>query len=164
MSLAICRDSQLEAVTEAFKAKCADAGLKITHQRLSIYLLLVESKDHPSAETIFSRLRGEMPTVSLDTVYRTCATFEEHGLIRRLKTVRSQARYEANLILHHHFICSSCGKVIDFEWPDFDRAVLPDNVLDLGSVTDRTAAISGTCGECSKKNADLLCQEATVSG
>ena len=164
MSLAVRRDYQLETITESFKTRCAEAGLKITHQRLSIYLLLVESNDHPSAETIFSRLRGEMPTVSLDTVYRTSSTFEEHGLIRRLKTVRSQARYEVDIFQHHHFICSSCGKVIDFEWPDFDQAVLPDNVLDFGSVTDRTAAISGICGECSKRNVGLPCEEATVSG
>lgn len=139
------------AITKYFKMACTKASLKVTHQRLKIYLELLRSDDHPTAETLFKPLRHKMPTLSLDTVYRTLGTFEHHGLIRRVKTVQSQARYEAEMKQHHHFICNSCGTVTDFDWPGFDHSLLPDEVLKFGSITERTVTISGICSKCADK-------------
>lgn len=139
------------AITEYFKMACSKASLKVTHQRLRIYLELLRSDDHPTAETLFKTLRHEMPTLSLDTVYRTLGTFEHHGLIRRLKTVQSPARYEAEMKQHHHFICNSCGMVTDFDWSVFDNSPLPNDVFKFGAITERIVTISGVCSQCADK-------------
>ena len=60
-----------------FEQICKDTGLKLTHQRLVIYTELLKSLDHPSAESLYKRLEKTLPTLSLDTVYRTLATFEK---------------------------------------------------------------------------------------
>jgi len=151
MATAGDRHTNSAAITEYFKRVCDQAHLKVTHQRLRIYRELVEAEDHPSAETLFARLRPEMPTLSLDTVYRTLGTLERHGLIKRIKTVQSQARYEAKMNQHHHFICSSCGRIIDFEWPGFDHSEIPDEILRHGSVTERVVTFSGICRKCGQK-------------
>ena len=91
-----------------FQAACRSAGLKLTHQRLEIYRELTVAKDHPSAEALYQRLIQKIPTLSLDTVYRTLATFTRHGLAHRVETVESQARFDAKHERHHHAICSRC--------------------------------------------------------
>ncbi len=135
-------------ITEYFKSVCSRAGLKTTRQRLRIYLELLKAGDHPTAEILHSRLRPEMPKLSLDTVYRALATFEREGMIRRVSTFKSQARYDADMKPHHHFVCKTCGAVIDFDWPSFDMKALPEEVSGLGSVSDRTVTASGVCRRC----------------
>lgn len=140
-----------QRTTEYFKESCLKANLKVTHQRLQIYLELVRAPDHPSAETLYNRLRPAMPTLSLDTIYRTLGTLEQHRLIKRVQTVNAQARYEARMNVHHHFICQECEKVIDFDWPAFDLSELPGDISSHGTVTERTITLSGSCSSCNKK-------------
>jgi len=134
-----------------FEQICKDAGLKLTHQRLVIYTDLLQSHDHPSAEALYRRLEKKLPTLSLDTVYRTLATFEKLGLVHRLETVASQARYEALGLRHHHFLCDACGQVFDFFWPSFDKVRLPESLGEIGEV-DRTSVVAhGICAACKAK-------------
>ena len=90
-----------------FENACRKANLKVTHQRVEIFRKLTEAHDHPSAETLYKRLQKKLPTLSLDTIYRTLATFEKHGLISRVETMKSQARFEAEMGEHHHIICKA---------------------------------------------------------
>ena len=145
------REKDSQEITENFKIACSKAKLRVTHQRLRIYRQLLRSNDHPTAETLFKKLRQEMPKISLDTVYRTLGFFEVNGLICRLKTVQSPARFDANMEQHHPFICNSCNEVIDFDWPVFDSSILPDEILNLGTITERSVNLSGLCGICARK-------------
>jgi Fur family peroxide stress response transcriptional regulator len=133
----------------SFQNICAKAGLKVTHQRLQIYDEMVQADDHPTAETLFERLRKTMPTLSLDTVYRTLATLEQHQLIKRVKTDRYKARYEAKMNRHHHFICQRCAAITDFSWSAFDKDKLPADVQQLGTIIDHSITVSGICRKCS---------------
>lgn len=130
---------------------CDQAGMKLTPQRLEIFRELLAQKDHPSAELIFKRLRKRLPTISLDTVYRTLATFDELGIIKKLNLANARTLFDTNLKEHHHFICSRCRRVEDISWPDFDKARLPESVIALGSVRVRHLELHGICNECLKK-------------
>ncbi len=131
-----------------FSNACRKAYLKLTHQRYEIYRELLESVDHPAAETLHKRLLLKIPTMSLDTVYRTLATFERHGLISRVQTVESQARFEATSSQHHHLICSVCKNIIDFQWKHFDETALPPEVVEWGIANDKHIVIYGVCNKC----------------
>ncbi|RLB71489.1 MAG: transcriptional repressor [Deltaproteobacteria bacterium] len=135
-----------------FESVCRQRGLRLTHQRRELYLLLLHAVDHPSAETLYERLRLKLPTVSLDTVYRNLHTLETHGLITRVPTGKSQARFEARKTRHHHLICSRCGEISDIQWESFDRSNLPDQVSSWGRVNDRQAILTGICHKCLNKN------------
>ncbi|HFQ91226.1 MAG TPA: transcriptional repressor [Desulfobulbus sp.] len=140
---------QIEARLADFEQACRDAGLKLTHQRLEIYRELIRSTDHPSAETLYRRLQRQMPTLSLDTVYRTLATFEERELIARVETVESQARFEVQLERHHHFICDRCHSIIDFVWETFDKGCArPSSLERLGRISSRNVIVRGVCNSC----------------
>ena len=54
-----------------------DKGFKVTPQRLAIYQVLANTKEHPSAEMIFNQLQPSYPTMSLATVYKTVEILRE---------------------------------------------------------------------------------------
>jgi Fur family peroxide stress response transcriptional regulator len=133
-----------------FEASCHRAGLKLTHQRLEIFRELALSTDHPSAEALYKRLLERMPMLSLDTVYRTLTTFNLHGLVHKVETGESQARFEAVNERHHHLICRQCLEIVDFHWPSVDEVSLPDPVRAWGNIDTRNVVIYGVCRKCSK--------------
>jgi len=131
-----------------FESACRKAGLKLTPQRLETYRALLLSQDHPTAEALHRRLRETLPTVSLDTVYRTLATLANHGLISRVETRESLARFEATGVPHHHLICRCCGQIMDFQWSVIDEASLPDEIRTWGRIDQKSVVVYGTCQSC----------------
>ncbi|BCO10087.1 transcriptional repressor [Desulfolithobacter dissulfuricans] len=131
-----------------FEAACRTHGLKITQQRLEIYRTLHQSTSHPSAEALYRQLVRLMPTLSLDTVYRTLATFEELGLVKRVETTGNQSRFEARTEQHHHFFCDNCGQLLDFTWPTFDSMPLPDELEQMGQIREKNLVLHGLCSRC----------------
>lgn len=141
----------LSAMMTEFDNACRKAGLKVTHQRLEVYRELTQAQDHPSAEMLYQRIKKSLPTISLDTVYRTLATFEKHHLISRVQTVESQARFEAKMVRHHHAVCIHCGAITDFTWDSFEEARVPEELTEWGKVIRRNATLEGICNACSGK-------------
>ena len=56
-------------------------GRKYSKKRAAILELLCSTKEHPSAEWIYSRLKPAYPDLSLGTVYRNLNLFLEQGEI-----------------------------------------------------------------------------------
>lgn len=135
---------------EEFKRLAKSRGLKITRQRLEIFRSLVEAKDHPSAESVFSRIRRRLPSVSLDTVYRTLATFEHLGLALKFQVLGGEARYDGNVSPHYHFACARCRSIMDFEWREFESCALPAQAGGIGRVDSRQVFLVGVCESCLK--------------
>ena len=134
-----------------FEAACRKAGLRLTPQRIEIFRELAKATDHPSAEVLHLRLIKKMPTLSLDTVYRTLATFAGHGLVSKVETVESQARYEAAHMVHHHLVCEKCKQIVDFQWPHIDSAELPESARGWGQVQRKSVVVYGICSQCLAK-------------
>lgn len=127
---------------------CGDAGIKLTHQRLEIFREMMRSSNHPSAEEIFERLKKRIPTIAIDTVYRTLATFDELGVIKKLQVMGERALFDTNLDQHHHFVCTQCKRVQDVYWPEFDTTTPPKTATQMGRVTSRHLEIRGVCNAC----------------
>lgn len=140
--------STLQKKLEHFEAACHEAGLKATHQRLEIFRELASASDHPTAEILYKRLQKNIPTLSLDTVYRTLGTFEEHGLISRVQTTESHARFEVEMEQHHHAICKQCGGITDFQWSDLDNIQMPSEIAGWGRIDKQQITLHGVCGKC----------------
>jgi Fur family peroxide stress response transcriptional regulator len=115
-----------------FEKVCRTNGLRITHQRTEIFRVLLHHTNHPTTEDIFNQVRRHLKTISLDTVYRTIATFEEYGLIKRVHHIDNATRFDTIISNHHHLICSKCNKIEDFYWPDFDQMKSPKTIFHWG--------------------------------
>ena len=69
---------------ESLSAAVKKAGIKLTAQRLEIFKELAGTDQHPDAEAVFKGVKKRMPTVSLDTVYRTLWMLRDLGLLSTL--------------------------------------------------------------------------------
>jgi Fur family peroxide stress response transcriptional regulator len=93
--------------------KLRENGLKVTPQRLSIYGLLLETKQHPSAEAIYEVVKSSMPSISFNTVYKTLGSLEESGLIKKLVVEENHYRFDADTSPHAHLLCVRCNGIED---------------------------------------------------
>jgi Fur family peroxide stress response transcriptional regulator len=141
---------KVENQLEQLKAVARKAGVKLTHQRLEIFRELASTETHPDADAIYRAVRPRMPTLSLDTVYRTLWMLHDLGLITTLGPQRDRIRFDANLEQHHHFVCIRCGLVRDFESEALARLPLPESLAALGAVRDAHVEVRGTCGACQR--------------
>ena len=132
----------------AFAELCRRNGVKVTHQRLEVFRELIGSREHPDAETVFAGVRARVPSISRDTVYRTLAFLEGEGFIRRAETLGGPARFDANTDRHHHFTCTVCGAIKDFQSPALDRLPIPSTVKAFGTVESAQVQVRGVCSAC----------------
>jgi Fur family peroxide stress response transcriptional regulator len=127
-----------------------DAGIKLTHQRLEIFRELAKSSDHPDAETIFKAVQRRVPTVSLDTVYRTLWKLRDLGLVKTLGPSGEAVRFDVNIERHHHYVCVRCGLVRDFDSEELNGLPIPSGVKHFGSVLEAQVEVRGLCAPCHK--------------
>ncbi|MGB3975398.1 MAG: transcriptional repressor [bacterium] len=133
---------------DRFKTGLKNAGVKCTHQRIEIFKELANSCEHPDVATVFNGVRQRLPTISLDTVYRTLSLFVDLGLVSSLSTHGDRMRFDANDRPHHHFVCGVCGLTRDFYCEQVDRIALPKEVEAMGTVEMRQMEVRGICSSC----------------
>ena len=92
-----------------------------------------------------------MPAISRDTVYRTLATLEDHGLIRKAEALSGSARFDANTDRHHHFICTVCGAIKDFDSQPLNDLPIPDSVKSYGTIESAQVQVRGVCSACAAR-------------
>ena len=131
-----------------FAERCRRAEMKITRQRTEVFRELAGTDEHPDAETVYWRVSRRIAAISRDTVYRTLATLEKQGLVRRAETYTGAARYDANTAQHHHFVCSRCGRVCDFSSDALNDLPIPKAAAALGTITSAHVQVLGICRAC----------------
>ena len=136
---------------EHVKAAAKEAGIKLTHQRLEIFRELAVTEEHPDAETVHKAVRRRVPTVSLDTVYRTLWMLRDMGLVKTLGPRGDTIRFDAKLEQHHHYVCVRCGVVRDFESQALNRLRVPEVAKQLGSVVEAHVEVRGLCEQCLRR-------------
>lgn len=149
--MAIKPRARVEARFENLKAVARKAGVKLTHQRLEIFRALAAAEDHPDADGLHRAVRRRVPTVSVDTVYRTLWALHELGLVATLGPERDRIRFDANLDRHHHYVCARCGLVRDFESAALNALPVPPAVRAFGSVAAAHVEVRGICGRCQRQ-------------
>jgi Fur family peroxide stress response transcriptional regulator len=142
---------EVEQRMKLFETVCRDEGIKLTHQRIEIFREVAQTGDHPDADQVFQRVKDRIPTVSLDTVYRTLWLLNDLGLVAKLGSSRERTHFDANLNSHHHFVCGKCGFTRDFYSNDLDNIRLPDSVGSFGEIEATHVEVRGVCRECVEK-------------
>lgn len=139
---------ELERRMERFKSVCRDRGIKLTHQRVEIFREVAQTADHPGAEQVYERVRTRIPTVSLDTVYRTIWLLKDLGLVVTLGRAHGYTRFDANLHDHHHFVCNHCGFTRDICSDELGTLSFPADLDNLGRAEIAHVELRGVCHEC----------------
>lgn len=90
-------------------------GHRFTVQRAAVYDVLSGTTSHPTADDVFTSVRGDVPDISLATVYKALEAFVSCGVARKLTLGTGPARYDSRTDDHEHIRCLSCGRVQDIE-------------------------------------------------
>lgn len=123
-------------------------GLQVTPQRLAV-LQAVQSQPHTTAEAVADTARGQIGSISKQSVYDALAALVDAGIIRRIEPAGSAARYETRVgDNHHHLVCRGCGAIIDVDCvvgaaPCLTAADAAGYTVDEAEVT-----FWGTCPTC----------------
>lgn len=130
--------------------RLATSGLRFTAQRQHVYDVLLEERDHPTAEEVFMRTKQTMPDISMATVYNCLDTLVKCNLVRQVNLDRGATRYCPNMTDHVHFYCDECCAVFDI---DSKKATDPSQIsLPKGfKLTHCEISLRGLCSECAGK-------------
>jgi Fur family peroxide stress response transcriptional regulator len=122
----------------------ANSGFRFTTQRQRVYDVLLQKRDHPTAEEVFLRAKEALPDISMATVYNCLDALVTCGLARQVSLERGAARYCPNMREHCHFYCDTCDHVFDIELEREAGITLPKGFT--GERYD--VAIHGRCPAC----------------
>lgn len=101
-------------------SQLAASGRRLTTPRRAVLDALGRAGGPLTIEEIWEAV----PDVGRATVFRTVKLLLELGLICRVVLENGSVRYvPATPDHHHHFICSACGAVEEFQHPPIDEAI-----------------------------------------
>jgi Fe2+ or Zn2+ uptake regulation protein len=131
-----------------FEARSRARGLRLTPQRLAVYRALAADDSHPTAETVYARVRTELQTLSQATVYRILESLERERFVRRVSTTGGVARFDATLEPHQHLVCRICGRMVDHFAPGLASAPIVVDEVPGFVVEELDVRLVGRCAGC----------------
>jgi Fe2+ or Zn2+ uptake regulation protein len=87
----------------------------LTPQREAVLQVIRESENHMTASEIFAAARAVLPSISYATVYNSLKYLKDTGLVHEISFGNGASRYDRETERHDHAICTSCGKLVDFD-------------------------------------------------
>ena len=126
--------------------------MKVTPQRLAILQYLETHRTHPTADQIYKELKNKNPSLSKTTVYNALESLKQNKIIKSLTICDSEHRYDVKHDMHHHFLCTKCGRIydIDFKCPNIKQ--IRAEIESCGHHIDEIHGyFRGICKECIQK-------------
>lgn len=119
-----------------------------TKQRELIKNAIMESNTHPTADELFQKIRIQLPTISLATVYRNLNMLASDGIIRKIEMPDMPDRFDWRMTVHDHLYCEKCGKVFDFTL----SSALDKQIEEVSGmqVKQYNLIAKGICSDCMK--------------
>jgi Fur family peroxide stress response transcriptional regulator len=136
------------SIIEALRRK----GYKATPQRIAICQFALHSRDHPSAQRIYNKVKEAYSTVSLATVYKTLQVLKELGLIQELNFSQSQTRFDCYMKPHINLVCLQCGNIKDLDSLTAQEIAGRIAAAAKFTVTGQRLDLYGVCEKCKTKS------------
>lgn len=125
-------------------------GTKFSRQRQAILEYLCSTKEHPTADTVYTYVRERCPNISLGTVYRNLNLLTQEGEILRLTCGDGSDHFDGNPAPHYHFLCTECGAVWDLDMEPLTHINIIAAAGFSGMIEGHTLLFHGKCPHCTK--------------
>ena len=126
----------------------------MTTQRRLILETLESLGGHPTADEVYAVVQKRAPRLNPSTIYRTLAWLESAGLVSHCHLDAGPAgehseRYDpVTPVEHHHFVCTTCGQVTEFEAPQLEAIKAGFATAHNVSVEKAALTLYGQCAAC----------------
>lgn len=118
---------------------------RYSRQREEILNVLSGTKSHPDAEWVYLEVKKAIPNISLGTVYRNLNEMVARGEIRAIETADQRLHYDYDTSSHQHFVCMSCGSILDLDL----ESTISRQVCEQGyAVESEQIVLYGECPRC----------------
>ena len=78
-------------------------------------------------------------------MYNSVETLDQYNIIQSITITGNEVRYDYNRETHHHFLCKTCGEIIDIEV----ACPMQDSMLNFKHKIDETHGyFKGICKKC----------------
>ncbi len=116
------REHQVEEALERFERFLASRALRLTSARAAIVEAVLARAGHFPIEELIADLKKRGIRGSKATVYRALPLLTASGILQPAVITGDIKRYEASFGKEHHdhLVCTSCGKVVEFEFEAFE--------------------------------------------
>jgi Fe2+ or Zn2+ uptake regulation protein len=124
------------------------AGLRITESRRAVYDDL-RAHPHASADEVHDRVRGQLDSTSMQSVYNVLGDFTAAGLVRRIEPAGHPMLFELRVDdNHHHLVCTGCGAVEDVDCAVGHAPCLTPSDDRGFTISSAEVTYWGLCSEC----------------
>jgi Fur family ferric uptake transcriptional regulator len=112
----------LEEVLTQFREFINGRSLRATNVRQGILRAILARQGHFDIDELVRDLQAQGLEASRATVYRALPLFKEAGIIQSTLKSADRRCYESTVGHEHHdhLICTSCGKIVDFQFEAFE--------------------------------------------
>ncbi len=149
-SLQICNHYNLVLIKiDNISEYLKNNGVKPSLQRVKVFEYLYRNHNHPTVDTIYQNLKGELPTLSKTTVYNTLNLLIENKVAAVVNIDGNELRYDADMSKHGHFTCTSCGMIQDIH---IDVSNLDYTSINHHKVDETHLYLKGKCNKCLTNN------------
>jgi Fur family transcriptional regulator, ferric uptake regulator len=127
----------------------AQAGLRITKQRLAVLEALDGRTEAVTAQDLHQELRKRKGSPGLATIYRTLASLAKSGVLDTFARDGEQGfRMCGSAHHHHHLVCRTCGSVDEVTSEAIESWVSRVAKSRGFEVTGHSAEVYGFCASC----------------
>ena len=137
---------------EVFAAYLVKNRLKRSEQREVSLDTFLRSERHLSVDDLLQLVQKRRSDIGRTTVYRTLKLLQAAGLAQEL-ALDGQNRFEREYkrAHHDHFICKSCGEILEFSNPEIER-IQDEIAAGIGFVIEgHRHQIFGLCRRCAAR-------------
>jgi Fe2+ or Zn2+ uptake regulation protein len=133
--------------SETLQTRLHRVGLKATQPRLLVLRLLEELGGHRSIDELLKELKKRHTPLPRASVYNVIDILVSRGLVMLADAGPGAALYEISITWHHHFVCITCGKIVDIPCVKGEKpCLMPDWVP--GIVAETQIIFRGHCTQC----------------
>uniref|UniRef100_A0A7C1FD71 Transcriptional repressor n=1 Tax=Ammonifex degensii TaxID=42838 RepID=A0A7C1FD71_9THEO len=99
---------------ESFRTFLSHRGGRLTNERKAVLEAIFSFHHHFTAEELLDQIKSRGDKVSRASVYRALELLVAANLLQKLDLGENRNYYEQHFEPHHHLICVSCNRVIEF--------------------------------------------------
>ncbi len=135
---------------EKFREYLNASGMRMTAERQIVVDAIFSSHEHFDADQLIERLRDR--PVSRSTIYRSLKELDKAGLIRKVarRDDREIWEHDYGYPQHDHFICQSCGELIEFQNESINKLLSQVAQAHGFRMEGHRLEAYGLCAECSR--------------
>jgi Fur family ferric uptake transcriptional regulator len=140
----------MQSEEKTFENFLRSKNLKHSKPRGDIVEVFLASEGHLSAQELYALVKSKNPRIGFATVYRTLKLLEECGLARTMDYGDGTVRYEPDRFQHHHIICTSCNRTVEFLSPELESLLQQVQKTHHFVPQSHAVRILSTCTDCNQ--------------